>query len=126
MKHALRLLWSRLLLAALIFGALAPTVSRIAFADQAQTWLEVCSVTGPKKILLPGSVDEQPKAHTGSIHCPFCLVQHLLPALLTGDLPKPHLALLPTFSSAQQAARPVHPVLTHSLPPPRAPPISVI
>lgn len=119
-------MWSRLLLAALIFGALAPTVSRIAFAENAQTWLEVCSVSGPKKIIAPGSPEQQPKAHTGSIHCPFCLVQHLLPALPTGSLPKPHLALLPTFAPSQQRPVLAFATLAHSLPPPRAPPITVI
>jgi len=73
-------LWLAVL--ALLLGTLAPTLSH-AFVDRdASFWTEVCSVDGPRRILVDDNGEPAvPTAMSPLEHCPFCALQHTLPAL---------------------------------------------
>ncbi len=115
--------WSRLhrrltawvALLALVFGALAPTVTQamVAGGDRAD-WLQVCSVSGMVWVQADtGEVrDQQPDGGSpmddASQHCPWCTlhggVAGLSPASHSIDLPPRLTDLPPAFYRAPLAA----------------------
>jgi hypothetical protein len=115
----------RLLLACLVFGALAPTVSR-ALASSGSGWVEVCSAAGSRWVKLDGSgTAEGNSAPAGSsaagADCPYCLLQHELPLLP----PQPFVAPAAPGGHASWDALlspPVAPRAGWMRPPPQAPP----
>lgn len=79
--------WLRLLLACLVFGALAPTVSR-ALVSGGSGWIEVCSAAGSRWVKLGNSANADGSSAPAGISaaggdCPYCRLQHELPALPT-------------------------------------------
>jgi hypothetical protein len=88
-----RVAW--LALCAVLFGAAAPSVSRwLAATRPGQTWVEVCSVGGTKRIALDDGESKAPAGDAGGEHCPYCRLQ--------SDLP---VALLPTHEVVLAATR---------------------
>ncbi|MGV1046329.1 DUF2946 domain-containing protein [Limnohabitans sp.] len=77
-----RLAW--LALCALLFGVLAPTVSKVLAASQGTIWLEVCSSDGTKRIAISPTGDRGTElpAMTDS-HCAYCFLQQHSPFLPT-------------------------------------------
>jgi hypothetical protein len=77
----LRITW--LLLCAVLFGALAPSIAQArATSPAGNNWVALCSVSGSKRLVfaLPGK--HAPLDHVAAgVHCPFCLVQHHTPVL---------------------------------------------
>lgn len=77
--------WVWLAWVAMLFGAMAPTVSRALAATNGPTgWIEVCTSTGARwvplatgDVALPKAAIEQPPDTPDSLslnHCPFCLL----------------------------------------------------
>jgi hypothetical protein len=64
------------LLAVMLMGALAPTVSRARAAAQgatAVTWMEVCTNQGMQKVAVSGQ-DQSAPDHVVVDHCPLCVL----------------------------------------------------
>lgn len=79
--HRIRahLLWIAVL--AVLWGALAPSLSSWIGSAQGKTWIEVCTSTGTKLIALEtDDVPAKSSVHTGD-HCPYCRIQQDLPAI---------------------------------------------
>lgn len=75
-----RLAW--LALAAMVFGALAPSVSKLLTASSGVIWVEVCSASGTRWVALGGSDTPRDDAPTASDqHCGYCVLQQHSPAL---------------------------------------------
>jgi hypothetical protein len=73
---------------AILFAALAPSVSHAMAAGRGLTWMEICSTSGSKFInadgvqIDAGNLDDDTGSHFE--HCPFCSTHAELPALLPG------------------------------------------
>jgi hypothetical protein len=64
----------------MVFGAFAPTVSKLLDASQSVTWLEVCTTQGTQRIAVDLGGKTAPKApHLADNHCGYCLLQHHSP-----------------------------------------------
>ena len=64
------------LLAVMLMGALAPTVSRARAAElgtAAVTWMEVCTNQGMQKVAVQGQ-DQSTPDHVVVDHCPLCVL----------------------------------------------------
>lgn len=122
MSRAARRLATWIATLAVLFAALAPTLSHaLAGSQPGASWVEVCSASGSR--WLPAADDEgsRPASHTLE-HCPYCSLQSdlpLLPAAVHAALPQPRAA---TFVPAAflSAARTLYAWTTAQ---PRAPPL---
>jgi len=75
-----RLAW--LALCAMVFAALAPSVSKLLTASSGVTWVEVCSASGTRWVALGGVDSQRDDAPTASDkHCGYCVLQQHSPAL---------------------------------------------
>jgi hypothetical protein len=111
---------------AILFAALAPSISHAMAASFGETWAEICSVAGPKlvKVAIDETVSADPMSEkiTHFEHCPFCATHGGSFALLSGSsisIPQlepvsthPFLFFqapspLPIWTSAQSRAPPV-------------------
>lgn len=112
---------------AMLFAALAPSVSHALSASRGETWTEICSVGGMKlvKVIDGAAVTADPaEQHSAHLkHCPFCAVHAdssalppgaavVIPLLETADL-VPFLFLrspqpLTAWTTAQPRAPPAH------------------
>ena len=73
----LQILLARWLLAVMLLGALAPTVSRALAASQGQrgvSWMEVCTGQGMQKVAVPDSKEAPDKNTVVVDHCPLCVL----------------------------------------------------
>lgn len=119
---------AQLMLCVMVFGALAPTVSR-AMARSSVDWIEVCTSSGMQRVAVVNGVpvdDDTPKsshAH-GDADCGYCLLLQHLPTLLThGELSvKPPMCgvYLPVGSGGTTIVRRI----VHEANPARAPPLA--
>lgn len=76
-----------LALCAVTFVAIAPAISHWIAASTGLTWVEICSVSGPKRVALDtGSTPAPTEDHASTSHCPFCRLQNHLPALPQSDI----------------------------------------
>lgn len=83
-----RVAW--LLLAAVLLGALAPTVSRWLAGSNAGTgWVEVCTATGVNRVPADGSAPESPAHAALGEHCGYCRLQADLPFVLPAPPAQP-------------------------------------
>lgn len=85
-----RLAW--LALCAMVFGAFAPSVSKLLAASQGITWIEVCSGQVTKRIVVDLGNKQSPEPPAmADDHCGYCLLQQHSPfvptAALTWDVP---------------------------------------
>lgn len=125
MKNITRRFAAWLACCAILFAALAPSISHAVAATHGQSWAEICSVAGAKFVKV--SADEDAVADTLTKktlhleHCPFCATHAGSFALLPGagiaiplvDLTEPHPSLffqsphaLPIWTTAQSRAPP--------------------
>jgi len=114
-----------LALAVLVFGAMAPTVSRLHATQLDDGWVEICTARGMEWVQIGPSSSSAPTKSAASMdHCGYCLLQAHSPALPTAETNwRPNLRqghLLPSGSGASavlaSAVRRAHQ--------PRAPPAS--
>lgn len=91
---------------AMLFGALAPSVSQAMSASRGEVWTEVCSVGGSKLIKIKGDPAEPQALHLE--HCPFCATHADAFALPPG----------PSWSIPLPDAAPSHPPLFYRSPRP--------
>ena len=66
-------------LAAMWFGALAPTVSHALWANDASAWAEVCTTQGARWVSLADDADGLPDPRQSPSagvfeHCPYCTI----------------------------------------------------
>lgn len=102
-----QVVWTWIAALAILFGAMAPTISRamaatVSQAAPADPSMEVCTMLGMKMILVADHVAHGGKpAPVGTDHmlehCPYCAV-HATPALLPP--PAPTLSALPAIAAA--------------------------
>jgi hypothetical protein len=72
-------------LCAIVFAAVAPSVSRALAASGDAMWVEVCTSDGLKRVALDaGSSKTPPAAHAGA-DCPFCRLQAHVPVIPAPD-----------------------------------------
>ena len=76
-----------LALCAVLFGAFAPSVSKLLAVSNGIAWIEVCSAQGAKKI----AIDSESKQHSeipliADNHCGYCLLQQHSPFIPTHSL----------------------------------------
>lgn len=77
-----RLAW--LALCAMIFGAFAPSISKLLVATQGISWSDVCSASGAKRVVVNLVFSETPEMPmAGDVHCGYCLLQHYSPVIPT-------------------------------------------
>jgi hypothetical protein len=77
-----RLAW--LALFAMLFAAIAPSVSKWLAASQGKNWVEVCSANGSKRVALDLGTQKTPDAPMAAeSHCAYCVLQQHFPALPT-------------------------------------------
>jgi hypothetical protein len=77
-----RLAW--LALCAMVFGALAPSISKYLDANQGVSWVEICSASGAKRVPVQLDSKNLPGTPTaGDNHCAYCLLQHHAPVVGT-------------------------------------------
>lgn len=75
-----RLAW--LALCVMVFGALAPSISRVLSTTRDVAWVEVCSANGLQRVVLDLGIDKGPagpRADDG--HCGYCVLQKHSPVL---------------------------------------------
>lgn len=71
-----------LALCAVVFGAFAPSVSRLLAVANQTTWVDICSATGTKRIAADQQSQESPESPlVADSHCGYCVLQHFSPAL---------------------------------------------
>lgn len=73
-----------LALCAMVFGAVAPSISKFLAATQGIRWVEICGTSGSKHVTVDSGsnkVSEAPIA--GDSHCDYCLLQHHSPIVPT-------------------------------------------
>ena len=119
---------AQLVLCVMVFGGLAPTVSR-ALSQGRVDWIEVCTSSGTQRVAVVDGVpveDDAPKSSHGhgDSDCGYCLLLQHSPTLLTlGELSvKPPMCgvYLPVGSSGATIVR----RLVYEANPPRAPPVA--
>ncbi len=77
-----RLAW--LTLCAVIFGALAPSISKLLVATQGISWNDICSANGVKRAAVNLGSSELPEAPVADeAQCGYCLLQHYSPVIPT-------------------------------------------
>lgn len=77
-----RLTW--LALCAMVFGALAPSISKWLATSQGIAWIEVCSAQGTKRIAVDLNGKQTPEAPAmADSHCGYCLLQQHSPFVPT-------------------------------------------
>jgi hypothetical protein len=77
-----RLAW--LALCAMLFAAMAPTISKFLTTVQGVTWVEVCSINGTMQVALQQNDPQAPSDPIAAdSHCAYCLLQQLTPVLHT-------------------------------------------
>jgi hypothetical protein len=116
-----RLLW--LAFAAMIFAALAPTVSKLLSTAIGTTWIEVCSVEGVKRIAVASSDAEtsQQAGHTDK-HCGYCLLWQQTPFAATTTLEWDTSSAIPYRLSLRSSTSLLVQRFTRRAHPTRAPP----
>ena len=72
-----RIAW--LALCAVLFAAIAPSVSHLLAAAGGKAWVDICSVYGPKRVELQIGSQKTHDIPSLMVHCPFCLLQNDLP-----------------------------------------------
>jgi hypothetical protein len=78
---------ARLALCAVVFGAFAPSVSKLLAASQGIAWIEVCSAQGTKRIAVDLGGKQSPEAPAmADSHCGYCLLQQHSPFVPTASL----------------------------------------
>jgi hypothetical protein len=87
---------------AILFAALAPSISQAVSLSKGDTWTEICSVAGIKLIkvssdqAIPSDLATQDSSHFK--HCPFCSTHPATLALLpTAGFALPSLAIRDTY-----------------------------
>jgi hypothetical protein len=74
-------------LCSVVFGAFAPSVSKLLAASQDITWIEVCIAHGTKPIAIELGTQGSPDAPTiTENHCGYCLLQQHSPFVPTASL----------------------------------------
>ncbi|WP_296559320.1 DUF2946 family protein [Pigmentiphaga sp.] len=117
--------YAMLVLLALLWGMLAPAIANT-LARPSDTWVELCSVYGPKLIKLSddGSRPSPDDSATTSADCPYCRLHAAVALPSPGGGP----VLVGLVVSAEAPALPPAPLLGTapiSRPPPsRAPPLT--
>ncbi|WP_326491049.1 DUF2946 domain-containing protein [Hydrogenophaga sp. NFH-34] len=73
---------ARLLLWAMILGALAPAISQARAAQRGIDWVDICTDQGVLRVALPAD-DGTPTAPKAALneHCGYCILQHHTPVL---------------------------------------------
>jgi len=125
MRAGLARMLNWIVVAAMLFGALAPTLGHAFPGDpSADSQLTaVCTSTGLKFVKADAGDDGSSERPTvaGPADCPFCLLAHFaaLPSGGQGFVPSPRLSPAPIarLAAAPVASRPIHPAQ------PRAPPV---
>lgn len=80
-----RLAW--LALCAMVFGAFAPSISKLLATSQGFAWIEVCSAQGTKRIAVDLSGKQTPEAPAmADSHCGHCLLQQHSPFVPTAPV----------------------------------------
>ena len=80
-----RLAW--LALCAVVFGAFAPSVSKLLAASQGLTWIEVCIAQGSKRVAVDLGGKPSPEAPAmADNHCGYCLLQQHSPFVPTASV----------------------------------------
>jgi hypothetical protein len=59
---------------AILMAALAPALSHALGAQQAASWIEICSAQGSKWLPVDDDGSSKPKAAHAFEHCPYCTV----------------------------------------------------
>jgi hypothetical protein len=68
----------------MVFGAFAPSISKLLATSQGIAWIEVCSAQGTKRIAVDLSGKQNPEAPAmADSHCGYCLLQQHLPFVPT-------------------------------------------
>jgi len=71
-----------LALAAMSFGAVAPTLSQLLTSTGRVAWVEVCTLAGVQRVLLELPAAPVPHAPRGDdSHCGYCLLQQHSPSI---------------------------------------------
>ena len=89
MMHAASSLHRRaawLALCAMVFGSLAPPISKVLAATQGNgtAWIEICSAQGIKRVALDAPGKQIPDGHADrDAHCGYCLLLQHCPVLHT-------------------------------------------
>lgn len=74
-----RILWVVML--AVFFGSLAPSLTTFVGNAAGKTWVEVCTSTGTQLMALGNKEAPEPDSLHASGHCPYCRLQQDLPAI---------------------------------------------
>lgn len=78
----LRFLVLRLALVALLFGAVAPSLSALLAQAAGKVWVEVCTASGTQLVAVDAGDGPDESGHAQSAaHCPYCRLQQDLPAI---------------------------------------------
>jgi hypothetical protein len=73
-----------LALCALIFGAVAPSISQWLATSQGGAWIDICSTNGGQLDAWNVDVKKSPEAPIATdVHCGYCLLQHQSPFVPT-------------------------------------------
>jgi len=70
-------------LLAVLWAVLAPSLSTLVAVPTGETWIEVCTATGTKRIATDEAPADGNSLHLGE-HCPFCPLQQDLPVIAHG------------------------------------------
>lgn len=74
----------RLVLCVVIFGAFAPSISKLLAASQGGAWIEVCSAQGIKRVAVDfGEKEDTEVPAMADNHCGYCLLQQHSPFVPT-------------------------------------------
>jgi len=80
-----RLAW--LVLCAMVFGAFAPSISKLLATSQGFAWIEVCSAQGTKRIAVDLNGKQTPEVPAmADSHCGYCLLQQHSPFVPTAPV----------------------------------------
>lgn len=77
-----RIAW--IALCAIAFASAAPMVSQVIAAATGVTWVEICSVTGLKRVPFDAGSNNAPVEDHATKHCPFCRIQGQQPVVPPG------------------------------------------
>jgi hypothetical protein len=83
--------WSWIALVAVLGAALLPTLARALSAGDRTSWVEVCTAQGMKWVAVAdASSDKTPLSVQAALdHCPYCTLEHHVPALPPSTQPLP-------------------------------------
>lgn len=71
----------------MVFGAFAPSISKLLATSQGFPWIEVCSAQGTKRIAVDLSGKQTPEVPAmADSHCGYCLLQQHSPFVPTAPV----------------------------------------